>query len=60
MLFCSEKHAHVKMAFNKNIEFENQGVCVGNNDVYFNYTIEKYQLMKGSFPWQGACENQKS
>lgn len=39
LLFCSKKHAHVKIAFDKNIEFKNQGVCVGNDDVYFNYII---------------------
>lgn len=60
LLFCSEKHVHVKTPFNNNIEFENQGVCVGNDDVYFNYNFEKDQLMNGSFPWQGACEKHQS
>jgi predicted rRNA methylase YqxC with S4 and FtsJ domains len=55
-LYCREKNAHVKVSFNKNIGFENQGVCIGEDDVYFNYTIEKNQLMNGSVPWRGACE----
>ena len=56
MLFCREKNANVKISFNKNIEFEKQGVCVGDDDVYFNYTTVKDQLMNGSIPWRGARE----
>jgi hypothetical protein len=56
LLYCREKNAHVKVAFNKNIEFEKQGVCIGEDDIYFNYTTEKNQLMNGSVPWRGARE----
>ena len=56
LLYCREKNAHVKVAFNKNIEFEKQGVCIGEDDIYFNYTTEKNQLMNGFVPWRGACE----
>ena len=56
LLYCREKNAHVKVLFNKNIEFEKQGVCVGEDDVYFNCTNEKNQLMNGSVPWRGARE----
>lgn len=44
----------MKVSFNKNIEFDKQGVCVGEDD--FNYTIKKYQLMNDFVPWQGAHE----
>ena len=47
---------HIKISFNENIEFEKQDVCVGENDVYFNYTTEKNQLVNGSIPWRGARE----
>ena len=56
LLYCREKNAHVKVSFNKNIEFEKQGICVGDDDVYFNYSIEKNQLVNGSIPWRGARE----
>ena len=46
----------MKVSFNKNIEFEKQGVCVGEDDVYFNYTTEKIQLMNGFVLWRGARE----
>ena len=56
LLYCRDKNAHVKVSFNKNIEFEKHGVCVGKDDVYFNYTTKKNQLMNGFVPWQGAHE----
>ena len=31
----------MKILFNKNIEFEKQGVCIGEDDIYFYYTTEK-------------------
>jgi hypothetical protein len=47
----------MKIAFNKTIEFEKQGVCVGEDDVYFNYyTIKEDHLINGSVPWRGTCE----
>ena len=46
----------MKVSFNKNLEFEKQGVCVGEDDVYFNYTTKKNQLMNGSVPWRGTRE----
>lgn len=42
--------------FNKTIEFEKQGACVGNNNMCFNCTIEKNQLMNGSVSWRGSGE----
>ena len=41
MLFCCERNAHVKIFFNKNIVFKKQGVCVSNDDIYFNYNTKK-------------------
>lgn len=54
--FCHEKNANMKIAFNKNIKFEKQGVCVGENDVYFDYTVVEDHLMDGSIPWRGTHE----
>lgn len=56
MLCCHELNVNVEIAFNKNIEFEKQGLCIGEDDVYFNYTIVIDQLMNGSVSWWGACE----
>ena len=36
-----EKNMHVKLLFNKNIEFKKQGACVNKYYVHFNYTSEK-------------------
>ena len=47
----------MKISFNKNIEFEKQGLCVGEDDVYFNYTTKEDHLMNGSVPWLGTCED---
>ena len=57
LLYCHKKNVHVNVLFNQNIEFKKQGVCVGEDDVYFNYTIKNNQLMNGFMPWQGAREN---
>jgi hypothetical protein len=46
----------VKVSFNKNIEFKKQRVCIGKDDVYFNYTTEKNQLINGFIHWRGARE----
>jgi hypothetical protein len=48
LLYCHEKNADMKVSFNKNIEFKKQCVCVGKDNIYFNYTIEKNQLINGS------------
>ena len=56
LLYCREKNAHVKVSFNKNIELKKQGVFIGGDDIYFNYTTEKNQLMNGYVPWRGARE----
>ena len=67
MLFVCGSHASSKSCYiavkrmhmwkyhsTKNLEFEKQGVCIGEDDFYFNYTNEKTQLMNGSVPWRGA------
>jgi hypothetical protein len=46
----------VKVSFNKNIEFEKQCVCVGKDNVYFNYTTEKKKLINDFIPWRSARE----
>lgn len=56
MLFCCENNAHVKVSFNKSSEFVNQGLRVGHDDAYFNYTRKKNHLMNLSVPWRGARE----
>lgn len=56
MLFCCENNAHVKVSFNKSIEFENQGVRVGHDDVHFNYARKKDQLLNSSMPRRGTRE----
>lgn len=56
LLYCREKNVHVIISSNKNIEFQKQGVCIGKDDVYLNYTTENIQLMNGSNPWEGARE----
>ena len=45
----------MKVSFNKNIEFEKQGVCIGHDNVYLNYTSEKDHILS-SVPWRGARE----
>ena len=56
LLYFREKNANVKISFNKNIEFQKQCICIGEDDIYFNYTIEKNQLLNDFVPWQGARE----
>lgn len=56
LLFCSEKNANVKITLNKKIEFKKQGVCVWNDNMYFNYNIEKNLLMNGSVSWRVSSE----
>ena len=46
----------MKVSFNKNIEFAKQSVCNGEDEIYFNYTTEKNQLMNDFVPWRGAHE----
>lgn len=57
LLFFCEKNANMKISFNKTIECKKQGVCVGEDDAYFNcYTTKEDHLMCGLVPWQGTCE----
>ena len=55
VLFPREK-CEFENSLPKNIEFKKRGVCVGEDDVYFNHTIVKYHLMNGYIPWRGTHE----
>lgn len=56
LIYYRDKNAHAKIPFNKNIKFEKQGVCGGKDNVYFNYTVEKNQLMNDYVSRQGPLE----
>ena len=45
-----------KYSLIRKIELKKQGVCVGKDDVYFNYKTKKNKLMNDFVPWWGAHE----
>lgn len=40
-----------KYSLIRKIELKKQGVCVGKDDVYFNYKTKKNKLMNDFVPW---------
>ena len=44
------------ISFNKNEVLVKEGVNVKDDDIIFNYTSDKDQLMDGSMSWRGARE----
>lgn len=56
LFFYHENNVHVKISFIKNLEIEQQFVCVGKADVYFYVATKKDQLTNGFETWWVACK----
>jgi hypothetical protein len=58
-LYRRAKKDNMAISFNKNEVLVKEGVSVKDDDIIFNYTSEKDQLMDGLVPWRGAREKHR-